>query len=59
LHNEALSDNEDNDANDANDANDENDVNDAEDEVVDGPTVLAHVDLARTICEFTIYLIFS
>jgi hypothetical protein len=56
LRNEALSDNEDNDAN---DANDKNDVNDAEDEVVDGPTVLAHVDLARTICEFTIYLIFS
>jgi hypothetical protein len=53
LRNEALSDNEDN------DANDENDVNDAEDEVVDGPTVLAHIDLARTIREFTIYLIFS
>jgi hypothetical protein len=50
LRNKALSDNEDNDA---------NDVNDAKDEVVDGPTVLAHIDLARTIREFTIYLIFS
>jgi hypothetical protein len=40
------------------DTNGENDVNDAKDEVVDGPTVLAHVDLARTICEFTVHLIF-
>ena len=42
--------NEDND-NDSNDGNDGNNDDDDDDGVVDGPTVEAYIDLARTACK--------